>query len=189
MESQTNKTISVCFALIRMLRQILPLIPKELRPVVVRSTVLSRLDYCNSLYLGAPLYIIQGLQRVQSIAAKLALNRKRSASSTQALRDLHWLPIKERVRFKSLCIVFRAVHDLGPVPLQEIFTWYDPKRQLRSSNTVLIPIPKFKRVRMGGRAFSVTAAQLWNELPQSLRLASTLLDFRKHLKTLLFPRT
>lgn len=128
MESQANKTIKVCLSLICVLRQVLPLLPKDSRALVVRSTVLSRLDYCNSLYLGAPQYIIQGLQRVLSIAAKVTLNRQRSSSTTAALNDLHWLPIRERISFKSLCMVFRAVHDTGPLPLQDKFNWYEPKR-------------------------------------------------------------
>lgn len=188
MESQVNKTSSTCLSLLRMLRQALPLLPSDLRPVVVSSLISSRLDYCNALYLGAPQYLIQRLQRIQSMAAKLALNRRRSSSSTLALRDLHWLPIRERIQFKSLCMVFKAVHDLGPIPLRKKLIWYRPVRHLRSANVGLIRVTRSRHVKTGDRAFTVAASLLWNKLPQSLRQSDSLAQFRKGLKTWLFPK-
>lgn len=188
MESQVKRTSSICLSLLRMLRQVLPLLPSDSRSTVVSSLVSSRLDYCNALYLGAPQYLIQRLQRIQSMAAKLALNRKQNPSSTLALRDLHWLRIKERIHFKSLCLVFKAVHDQGPIPLQKKLKWYMPARQLRSSNTGLLRSIRSRRVRTGDRAFSVAASSLWNELPQQLRQSSSLMQFRRGLKTWLFPK-
>ena len=43
--------------------------------VLVHGLVMSHLDYCNSLYHGLPDCDLNRLQRVQSIACKLVLNR------------------------------------------------------------------------------------------------------------------
>ena len=40
---------------------------------LVTSYVLSRLDYCNCLLMGAPKTVIQPLQKVQNFAARLIL--------------------------------------------------------------------------------------------------------------------
>lgn len=61
LEAHVNKTVGTCFALIRSLRKILPLLPITARAVVTGSLVLSRLDYCNALLLEIPKYLIERL--------------------------------------------------------------------------------------------------------------------------------
>lgn len=91
------------------------------------------------------------------------------AYASLSLRDLHWLPVLQRVQFKSLCMVHRAAHGKGPIPLQNRFTWYGPSRNLCSAAAHLVCTSKIRRVRIGGRAFSHTALCLWNKLPLDLR--------------------
>lgn len=187
LDAHVNKIVNTCLSLLRLLRKILPSLPCSVRPEVVRSIILSRLDYCNALLLGAPGSLLKQLQRIQNMAAKLALGRPRAASSSLALKELHWLPIDQRVRFKALCIVFRALHGSGPAVLQRKFGWYLPGRALRSSHAFLTRVPRIKRVRMGGRSFSYVASRLWNGLPLGLRKKDQLIQFKKELKTYLFP--
>lgn len=186
LNSQVNKTVTTCLSLLRALRKILPLLPISARSQVVQSVVLSRIDYCNALLLGAPDSLLRKLQRVQTMAAKLALNRTCTASASLALKDLHWLPVVQRVRFKALCIVFRALHKTGPKTLQNKFVWHCPIRTLRSAN--LAHVPRAKKARTGGRSFSVAASSLWNALPPELWQINDLISFKKDLKTSLFPR-
>ena len=54
-------------------------------------TVLSRLDYCNSVLVGLPASLIQRLQSVQNAAARLIYSIRRSEHITDALISLHWL--------------------------------------------------------------------------------------------------
>lgn len=186
--TQATTTAKTCTLLLRMLWRILPLVPFETRSQIMRSTILSRLDYCNSLFLGAPQYLIQILSRIQAMAAKMALNRKRGSSTTLALRELHWLPVGERIQFKALCIAHRSRYGRCPLPLQERIRWYKPLRELRSAGACLMTTPRFKRTRFGERAFRVVVAQLWNSLPLDIRRMESLLLFRKALKTWLFPK-
>lgn len=51
---QASKLSATCFGLMRMLRKILPLLPFQARRIVVQALILSRLDFGNALYLGAP---------------------------------------------------------------------------------------------------------------------------------------
>ena len=166
--------------------KILPSLPAASRPLVTQATVFCRLDYCNSLYLGSPAHVLQRLQRVQSAAAKTALGLPSCASTSGALAKLCWLPILQRVHFKSLCTVYKAINT-GPSYLQSTFVRYAPVRSLRSSTANLLKIPEFRKCRTGGRSFSVQAANLWNTLPLAIKNAPTLLYFQKLLKPYLFP--
>ena len=81
---------------------------------VTQALVTSHLDYANSLLHGLPKCEIKKLQRVQTRAAKMVLQRKKYDSATECLKDLHWLPIKFRIEHKILTLVFKTIK--GEVP-------------------------------------------------------------------------
>ena len=59
-----------------------------------------RLDYCNSLLYGISDTLLQRLQSVQNAAARLVTGTRRPDHITPVLRQLHWLPVRQRIRFK-----------------------------------------------------------------------------------------
>ena len=83
---------------------------------IVQSLVISQLDYCSSLLYGLPTLSLAKLQRVQNFAAKLILNKSTFDSSTECLKQLHWLPVKYRILFRLLCS-FKCVNGQAPVEL------------------------------------------------------------------------
>lgn len=148
--------------------------------------ILSCLDYGNSLYIGLPDYLLSKLQVVMNDAAKLIFKLPRRTRASPLLQKLHWLPIKQRIKFKGLCITHKALHGQVPSYIKERLVKYTPSRSLRSSAGGQISCPWFNLTKKGGRAFSILIPQLWNRLPFQLRSEKALLPFRKHLKTLLF---
>ena len=65
---------------------------------------------------------------------------------------------------------------------------YTPSRNLRSSNRSLLVKPYFNLNSYGKRAFSVAAPELWNNLPEDIKSANSIDDFKRKLKTFLFMR-
>jgi len=63
------------------------------------------LDYCNSLLYGLPDTLLRKLQSVQNATARLINGTQRRDYITPVRRELHWLPIRERVKFKVACVV------------------------------------------------------------------------------------
>ena len=64
------------------------------------SLILSRLDYCNAVLHGAPAGSIQKLQRAQNTAARVVLQVPRRSSALPLLKQLHWLPVRQRLGYK-----------------------------------------------------------------------------------------
>src|SRR5664279_2812872 len=58
---------------------------------------------------GLPKSTTAPLQRVQNAAARLILDLKMRDHVTPALRQLHWLPVHLRIKFK-LCVMMHAIH-------------------------------------------------------------------------------
>lgn len=67
----------------------------------------SRLDNCNSLYLGVAQSCLSRLQLVQNATARLLTETRTRESITPVLARLHWLPIENRIQFKVLLFIYR----------------------------------------------------------------------------------
>ena len=52
---------------------------------------------------------IERLQMVQNICAKLVVQHSKYSSATQALMDLHWLPVEQCIHCRILTITYRAI--------------------------------------------------------------------------------
>ena len=81
--------------------------------MLIHNPVISKLDYCNSLYYGVPNYLLRKLQLVMNRAASLIKGLSRRDRITPALIELHWLPIKARIVYKICMIVYQALKSPG----------------------------------------------------------------------------
>ena len=152
--------------------------------------VLSHLDYSNSIMCGLPDGSIAMLQRVQNWSAKVVLCRSKYDSSTEALQTLHWLPVKERIVFKILCLVFKCLHNMAPVYLASLLKVRSSGRTTRTSSSdhLTLDVPFTKMKTFAARSFSVYGPSSWNSLPLHVRAIDNLPSFKKELKTILFKR-
>ena len=106
---------------------------------------------------------------------------------TPALVTLHWLPVKYRIEFKTLLIVFNGLHGKAPTYIQEMITPSKSKRySIRSNEERVLKVPKFKHDTFGKRAFAVYGPLAWNCLPKEIRLCDEIEAFKRNLKTHLF---
>ena len=62
------------------------------------------------------------------------------------------------------------------------------RSRLRSASTEQLDVPTCRRSTIGGRAFPVAGAKVWNGLPSDVTSASSLSVFKNRLKTYLFRR-
>ena len=100
--------------------------------------------------------------------------------------ELHWLPVEYRVKFKILLQTFKVVNGYSPSYLTSLLSKHVPSRVLRSSNAdLLLSIPRTLS-KFGDRKFSVNGPRFWNALPQYIKGAGNVSQFKKLLKTFLF---
>ncbi len=100
-----------------------------------------------------------------------------------------WLPLIERVEFKILLLTFKCLNGTAPPYLKELLKPHSTQRTLRSNQGCLtLSLPKIRTVRYGKRAFGNVAPYLWNSLPSHIKTETSLIRFKKMLKTHLFEK-
>jgi len=120
---------------------------------MVQAFVSLRLDYCNSVFSDR---LIRRLQAVKNAAARLVTGTLRRDHISPVLRQLHWLPVHRRIKFKLTDLVYKSLHGLAPQYLVEdceLVAAAD-RRQLRSSDIATFVVPR-TNTRLGDRARAV----------------------------------
>ena len=116
--TMTAQITSLCTSLnyqMRNISRIRRYLDKDTCHLIVRALILSRLDYGNSLLFGSNSTDIQRLQRIQNWAVRLVCCASKRDHATPFLRELHyWLPVRERITFKILVLVFKCLNGLAP---------------------------------------------------------------------------
>jgi hypothetical protein len=145
-----------------------------------------RLDYCNSLLYDTSAKNIQRLQRVQNSLAHVVSSTRKFDHIKPVLRELHWLPVAQRVHYKVALITHKVLNTGQPHYLNILMTEYKPTRQLRSENKRQPSKPSGLTSTVGLRTFTRASETVWNKLPEDIRISANLRSSKSKLKTFLF---
>ena len=111
MSNHISKVVNICFFQLRSLWQVWHLVGRKVTTQLVSTFVFSWLDYCNSLLGSLPQSIIKPLQCALKSAAWCVAGLGLFAHVTLAFNQLHWLPIKDHIRYK-LCLQTRQQKEV-----------------------------------------------------------------------------
>ena len=168
------------------LRRIRKFLTPQSTQTLVHASVTSNLDYCNSLFYGMPQYLLDKLQRIQNAAARVVMLVPKFEHITPVMVELHWLPVKYRIMYKILLLVFKCLSGEAPTYLQEMIKWHVPRRTLRSSSALLLKVSRCRYKTLGTRYFRYPGPTLWNDLPLKIRSAKDINCFKSLMKTHFF---
>ncbi|XP_071796396.1 uncharacterized protein [Asterias amurensis] len=108
------------------------------------------------------------LQKLQNKAARLIHKKPKYSHATPLLTDLHWLPVDQRINFKTALNMFKTLSNTFPSYISDTLDLSKPKREgLRSQCNLVVPRSSRK---FGDRAFSIAGPRNWNSLPTNILL-------------------
>ena len=176
---QVSSVVSKSFLCIKNISRIKTFLTSKEKCTLLTALILSKLDYCNSLYYGVNSFLLNKLQVVQNSAARLIFNRRKFDHSSGLLFKLHWLPVKKRIEYKIDLLIHKALYHTSPDDIQNMLS-------LHSTRTFNLIGGYRSNSSHGDRAFIVYAVYIWNRLPLYLKTEPSLVTFKKNLKTFLF---
>ena len=132
-EEHVNKVCRMACWERRRISSIKQYLTDEAAQTLVVSLVLSCLDYGNCLLAGVPDCLLHKLQKVQNASSRLILVSSQREQSKSLLKELHWLPVSDRMKYKLSCMCYNAVMAFTLQNLGELLQTYTPSRTLRST--------------------------------------------------------
>ena len=146
----------------------------------------SHLDYCNALLAGLPKVLIWKLQMVQNAEARVLCRVPKHDHIQPTLKELHWLPVAFRIKYKVCVLTHKALYGSGPSYIKDMLQVKSSEYSLRSTDTLTLEVPKTNCKTLGDRSFQAVAPREWNVLPSDLRVVNDFNVFKCRLKTHFF---
>ena len=137
--SHINKLTSSSFNTLYNITHVQCHLDEETTKILVQALILSKIDHCNSLFLGIPKYNIANLQQIQNMSCRIILQLPKYSSINYYLAQLHWLKIQECITYKAATIMYKCIHNIVPVYLTEIvLSKVSHNRNLRSTQEIVV---------------------------------------------------
>jgi hypothetical protein len=191
LDDQVNAVTRTCYLNLRNLMKIGSHLSRALKIQLVHSNILSFVDYCNAVYGSLSESNMKKLQTIQNNAVRFIFNltgKDRWQSMTPYLKELHFLPVRYRIKYKIALLVFKCLNNLAPRYLSELLSLRETKRRSvrLDDDYYYLKTPKPHQLSRTAGAFYYSGPRVWNELPFSIRCLSVIQDFKTSLKTYLF---
>ena len=115
MQRQINDVKMKCFWTLSNLRKFGNYLDEDLKITLVKTLILSKLDYCNALYAGVNQYALKKLQSIIDNSIRFIYNIKDwTMDLVPYYRKAHILPMKLRVQYKVCLLVHKALERTAP---------------------------------------------------------------------------
>ena len=91
-------------------------------------------NYANAILYGLPKSTLGIYQTIHNMCAKLILNRSKFSSSSLALKELHWLPIEQRIKYKILTSTFKCITGTSLKNIEDLINTKNRRDNMHSNN-------------------------------------------------------
>ena len=139
------------------------------------------LHYCSEIWGNTYESRLKKIISLQKLAVRLIDNVPRLTSVTKSFARHKCLKFTDLVKFKSVQIIYKAVHNMLPSHLQRSFLCGTSthSHSLRKMNTLNVPRcrTKFRSMTVG-----IAGVKFWNSLPRDIGNAGSLIIFKKLLR-------
>ena len=123
MDEQIKNICRSCNISLRSLSKIRSCLTEDSATTLTHAFITCKLDNLNSLLTGPYMDTKPNrLQLIQNHAARIITRTKKFDHISGVLKKLHWLPIKARIDYKVLLLVFKCLVGIEPSYLKELLS-------------------------------------------------------------------
>lgn len=167
---QTTDTTRKCFATLARLRRLRDHFPRATRSMLVRSLMFPHLDYGAGIFIGLSAVSTSRLERCLNAALRFITGARKSDHITPVYSELGVLRYARRRDYVILCLLAAILHRGEPIYIARSLRFFAPGTggsRRRSELDLVVPRA---RTDCFINAFTIHAARLWNNLPESVRV-------------------
>ena len=142
------------------------------------------MDYGSVVWGSTSLSNLERLLKLQKRAARIILKTDFRTSSAGMFKELGWLSVERRLKYNKAILTYKALNNMTTAYISSMLKPVSQTHclNLRSSVKGTLYVPKSRTTLYNG-AFSYSAPNMWNSLPQPVRNCDTLNAFKKSLIT------
>ena len=174
------------------IKKIRPYLNRNTTKLLTQTLILSRLQYCNSLFTGTEKLKIDKLDKIinRSIRNIYRLQKTDYTTSITDLRKkLNWLNTEDSINYRILTILKKTITYNLPYNLRNKIKHKPNTRLLRNNNSTILHQPITHCIKYERRKFSSSSTIRWNKLPPQLRNQNISINiFKKKLKKFLIDK-
>ena len=192
MERQINSVKQACSWTMTNLRTISRYLDERVKLMLVKQLIISKVDYCNALYMNLPMVRLKKLRSVLNAGIRFIYNiTDRTEDLLHYYKKAHILPIQQRIFFKACLLSYKIVYDCAPDYLQELVQLEEPRglamtRSTSVNDHLRFKVPKMSTLKASNRRFTYYAPECWNSIPLRLRKIEDISTFKSMLKNYLY---
>ena len=173
------------------LRTIGRYLDENIKIMLVKQLVISKLDYCNALYMNITKKRLKKLGSVLNTSIRFIYNiNDRCEDLIPYYKKAHILPIQQRILYKVCLMIQKVIHGNSPNYIRELVELDCPSTLTRSKvagdpktmDNFKLKQPRMTKTKIEDRCFSNYAPAEWNKLPLSIRCIDSVTEFKKKLK-------
>ena len=168
-EAHASELSRRCMGLLIGLSHVRHCLPDGVIKTIVTSLVISRVNYCLSVYGNGTKKNLNRLQKILNFATRVIFGRRKFDHVTDLREKLNWMPPEYMYKLQTMATARKAIHYGEPVALASMFARNRDSstrdRNTRQDNLLQLQRP---RLETGKRRFSYRAAALLNDLPPEL---------------------
>ena len=121
LDKHVTNTCKACFFHLRNISKIRDCLSPADTEKLIHAFTTSKLDSANSLMYGLPTFLVDCPQNVQNAVARIITRTKK-----YGLKQLHWFPVSQRIKYKILILTYKALARL----LVTLLNYWSPMHQL-----------------------------------------------------------
>ena len=171
---------------INVLRRISSFFDESSKLLIFRSFILSNFNYCPLVWHFCGATLTKKLENLQERGLRFVFKDHTSDYCTLLKRA--GLPTLSIGRLRSLATeVYKALGSYGPDYSQNMFLQFQSNKNFRSSR--YLDLPAFNKVTFGKNSLRYLGVKIWNRIPNDIKNAVTLSEFKKLILTWNFDNT
>jgi ribonuclease P/MRP protein subunit RPP40 len=174
-----NNVVKKCAQQLNALRRLSRLLNTRAKLLIFHAFINSNLNYCPLIWINRNKTDMARVEKIQERGLRMVYNDNWS-SYDELLKRAKVPSVLTKWKRMLATEVYKSIHNMSPSYIQELFHVNPTTYDLRASKLLLKP--KCSSVTHGINSLSFQGAKLWNELPNDVKDAQNVLNFKTLIK-------